>query len=509
MELSSNMACDQCRRREYSHPAAVHPPAPAAPTAIPSRPYKFAEFAASIFTCGHDGATTLRIDHRDPHYARIRAIATIVLLACGSADCFAAGRKDRTLMTDPDVVVIGAGAAGLAAARRLKGTGLTVRVIEARTRVGGRAWTVSASGTALDLGCGWLHSAIENEWTALAEDYGFTIDTTTPAWAKPALDHGFPADQQAEFRAALDDLFDRIEQRGDDGPDRSAADFVPAGSRWRDLLDAVSTWINGVELASVSVHDVFRYADTGVNWRLRQGYGALVAAAADGLEIVRDCAATTVDHAGRQVRIETTRGTTTTRAVIITLPSDLLAAEALRFSPALPAKTAAAAALPLGVADKLFVRVADAADLPVERRLYGATDGAIASFHLRPFGSDLIEVYMGGALARELEDDDGRAMFAFATDQLTARLGGGMRKRLGFVAASAWARDPLSRGAYSYARVGACDMRAVLAAPVDGRLFFAGEATSRHDFSTAHGAYRTGVRAAEEALAALAQAPRR
>lgn len=410
-------------------------------------------------------------------------------------------------MTDPDIIVIGAGAAGIAAARRLQGSGHTVRVLEARGRIGGRAWTVQQQpGMGLDLGCGWLHSAVDNEWTTLAEEYRFTIDTATPAWAKPALDHGFPADRQAEFRAAVDDLFDRIEQAGDSGPDRPAADFVPAGSRWRDLLDAVSTWINGVELASVSVHDVVRYADTGVNWRVREGYGALAAAAADGLDIVRDCAATTIDHAGRHIKIETGRGTMTTRAVIVTLPSDLLAAEALRFSPALPDKTAAAAALPLGLADKLFVRVADAADLPIERRLYGATEGAIASFHLRPFGSDLIEVYVGGALAGALEDGDGRTMFAFAADQLAARLGGNIRKRLSFVAASAWARDPLSRGAYSHARVGASDMRSMLAAPVDSRLFFAGEATSRHDFSTAHGAYRTGVRAAEEALVRLAQA---
>jgi monoamine oxidase len=410
-------------------------------------------------------------------------------------------------MSDVDVVVIGAGAAGIAAARRLAGSGLTVRVLEARSRVGGRAWTVaSQAGIGLDLGCGWLHSAVENEWTALADELGFTVDTSEPAWSKPALEHGFPASRQSEFRVALDDLFERLDQAGQARDDRPAADLLPKDPRWYDLLNAVSTWINGVELAQVSVRDLFRYVDTGVNWRVREGYGALIAAAAEGLDIVRDSPVTTIDHSGTMLAIETARGTLGARTAILTLPTDVLAREAVRFSPALPDKIGAAAALPLGLADKVFLRIAGAHDLPVERRLYGATEGEIASFHLRPFGSDLIEVYLGGALARRLEDDDGRAMCAFAIDQFADRMGSDMRKRISFVAASAWARDPFSRGSYSYARVSMSDRRAILAAAVDDRLFFAGEATSGEDFSTAHGAYRTGVRAAEEAIAALTRA---
>ena len=411
-------------------------------------------------------------------------------------------------MSDIDVAVIGAGAAGIAAARRLAGSGLTVRVLEARARVGGRAWTLSGPAgvgldVGLDLGCGWLHSALDNEWTTLADELGFAIDTSQPAWSKPALEYGFPAPLQNEFHAALDDLFERLDRAGGTGDDRPAADFMPEDWRWRDLLDAVSTWINGVELAQLSVRDFFHYVDTGVNWRVREGYGALIAAAAGGFDIVRDSPVTAIDHSGKTLEIESCRGTLCARAAILTLPTDVLAKEAVRFSPALPDKIAAAAALPLGLADKVFLRIAGADDLPVERRLYGATEGEIASFHLRPFGSDLIEVYLGGDLARQLEGDDGRAMFAFATDQLAERMGNDMRKRISFVAASAWARDPFSRGSYSYARVGMSDRRAALAAPVEDRLFFAGEATSREDFSTAHGAYRSGVRAAEEAIAVL------
>ena len=202
--------------------------------------------------------------------------------------------------------------------------------------------------------------------------------------------------------------------------------------------------------------------------------------------------------------METPRGTIAARAVIITVPSNLIAEEALRFTPALPDKVEAAAALPLGLADKVFLRVDRPDDLPVQTRLHGATDRvATGSYHLRPFGAPMIEGYFGGACARELEAEGDGAFARFAIEQLVEQLGSDLRKRLHPIAASAWDRDPFARGSYSYARVGCADFRARLAAPVDDRLFFAGEACSLNDFSTAHGAYRTGVAAAEAAMGAL------
>jgi monoamine oxidase len=181
----------------------------------------------------------------------------------------------------------------------------------------------------------------------------------------------------------------------------------------------------------------------------------------------------------------------------------VLACEALRIEPTLPDKLEAAHALPLGLADKVFLRIDEPHDFPAEARLFGATDRvATASYHLRPFGRPVIEGYFGGRFAEELEDKD--ALAAFAIEQIAGLLGETMRKRLQPLAASAWRRDPFARGSYSYARIGHADARAALAASIDDRLFFAGEACSRHDFSTAHGAFRTGIRAADEVVSALA-----
>ncbi len=407
-------------------------------------------------------------------------------------------------MHEVDVVVIGAGAAGLAAARRLAAAKVSVRVLEARRRLGGRAWTVNMSGHPLDLGCGWLHSADENEWAEVAAKLGFSIDQTPPPWARRTHAIGFPAAHAGEFRAALERFYARLAGVGEVAPDHAAAELLEPDSRWNPMLNALSTYINGVELDRLSARDFARYHDTGLNWRVGQGYGALIAAYGAGLDVTLDCPATLVDHTAQRVRVETPRGAIAARAAIVTVPTDILASGALSFRPALPDKVAAAEALPLGLANKLFLQVDAADDLPLERRVYGAVDrAATGSYHLRPFGWPVIEGYFGGALARELETQGDAAVAAFAIDQLAAQLGSDIRARLTPLAVSAWGRDPFARGSYSYARPGQADARAALAAPVDDRLFFAGEAVSARDFSTAHGAYRTGVAAADAAMRVL------
>ena len=101
------------------------------------------------------------------------------------------------MSTNADVVVVGAGAAGIAAARRLATSGLSAIVLEATGRIGGRAWTCDVAGLHLDLGCGWLHSADRNPWTRVAEAAGFEVDRRTPAWGRQYRDLGFSQAEQA------------------------------------------------------------------------------------------------------------------------------------------------------------------------------------------------------------------------------------------------------------------------------------------------------------------------
>jgi monoamine oxidase len=403
---------------------------------------------------------------------------------------------------DVEVVVVGAGAAGLGAAMRLAAAGVSFTVLEARRRAGGRACTVTDGIFPLDLGCGWLHSADRNPWTRIAAQAGFTIDKTAPAWGTQSFDLGFSSEDQAEFALASRLFHERRKALGPNDSDCSAAQLLASDCRFNPLLNTISSYANGVELDLVSVQDSNRYADSGVNWRVAEGYGIVIAAQAAGLPIRFDCPVTLIDHRGKRLAIKTALGTAMADRVIVTVPTPLIAAQKIRFRPELTDKMAAASVLPLGLADKLVIAVNAPEILPTDGHLIGNPNTiATGSYHLRPFGRPFIEGFFGGRLAHELEAAGPGAFFDFAVAELVELFGSGIRARLHPLIETGWARDPFARGSYSYALPGHADARAALAAPVDGRLFFAGEACSPRDFTTAHGAYLTGIEAADDAIA--------
>lgn len=401
-----------------------------------------------------------------------------------------------------DVAIIGAGAAGLGAAHALQGSGLSTLVLEARDRTGGRAQTLSLPNNVIfDVGCGWLHSADKNPFVRIAEQLGFAINRNRPPWQQQTFDAGFPRAEREEFLAALDDFFERA-FAASDKPDRPASDLLIPGNRWNAQIDAVSTYINGCELDQVSVRDMAAYEDTEINWRAAKGYGTLIAAYGAANTIVFGTQVTLIDHSGSRLVLHTSRGTLSADKVIVTVSTDLLAKEAIRFTPALPDKVNAAAGLPLGLADKVMLALATPDDLPADGNLRGRS-GTVktGAYHLRPQGMACIEGYFGGTYARQLEDAGEGALAQAAIDEIAGLLGNDFRKKLTPLASSRWAHDEFARGSYSHALPGHAGDRTILAAPVDGRLFFAGEATSPSFFSTAHGALESGFRAAKEVTA--------
>ena len=409
---------------------------------------------------------------------------------------------------DIEVAIVGAGAAGIAAARRLKDRGRRVLLIEAMARVGGRAHTIQAGGYSLDLGAGWLHSAERNPLVSLAEAQGAVIDRSTAAWGRQLRNLGFPvADQRAAWEA-----FEALEEALHAHPpaDDVAGSGVARDHPWRGYCDMLSGALNGAELDRVSARDFLAYEEHSSerNWRLPEGYGALIAGLGEGLPAAFGTRVTAIDHGGRRVAIETDRGRIEADAAIVAVPSDVLARGDIAFSGVVDDHLHAAACLPLGRVDKLFLKMAEPDAIPPETHLVGNPHTAeTGSYYLRPFGRGVVECFFGGIIARRLEEEGDAARVALAREELGKLLGADFARGLVPIAGTWWHKEPTIGGAYSHALPGHADKRAVLARPLSDRLAFAGEACSAMDYSTVHGAWESGLAAAEWVDQGLAPQP--
>lgn len=393
-----------------------------------------------------------------------------------------------------DVAIVGAGAAGIAAGRRLRDHGHSVLLIEALPRLGGRAHTKIIAGLPLDMGCGWLHSAERNPLADLAEAAGVPITRGETAWRRQFRNLAFPERAQHEAWQAFVAFEERL--RHDPPASDCAGDALARDDRWRPFLDALSSYMNGAELDRLSATDFLAYEDhsTEQNWRLPSGYGAFIADLAVDLPMSLDTRVSSVMH-DTDVVLDTNRGTIRARAAIITVSTEVLAKSTIRLEPAVDDHLHAAAQLPLGLADKVFLEMADPEAIPPESHLVGRIDtAATGSHYMRPYGRPIIETFLGGENARVLEDTDAAA---FAIDELRSLLGSDFARDLTPIATTRWAAKPTIGGSYSHALPGQHSARAVLAAPVSERLCFAGEACSSTNFSTAHGAWESGLIAAE------------
>lgn len=410
-----------------------------------------------------------------------------------------------------DVAVVGAGAAGLAAARALVDRGLSVVVLEAKDRIGGRAWTVDLAGMPVDLGATWLHSGSVNPLAGIATRLGIAYDPN-PARIRSSFVHR-PNEKRWTTRIEESeriDFFDRcealIEAAAHAGRDVAVADVLPDHPRWRRAFDAWVAAYSSADTDELSTADWVNYADTEENWPVPDGLGSILRRFGDGLPVITKTPVTAVRHDGPRVMLETAAGTVEAAAAIVTVSTSVLAAGAIAFDPPLSAeRRAALAVLPLGRADKLAIAFNGNPFGGIEpQAIRLAEDSADTMIlHIRPFGRDLVTAFLGGRFAERMEREGKAAAVDFAMDRLTAIFGPGPAGRVVATKLSAWGADPWIRGGYSAARPGAAHLRPVLAAPAGERLFFAGEATHLHYFSTAHGAFLSGLRAAEEAVTVM------
>ncbi len=397
------------------------------------------------------------------------------------------------LPTNPDVLIIGAGGAGISAARACAARGLSCIVLEAGARIGGRAVTCQTLGAPLDLGATWLHDADTNPLTAFASD---VIDHDTvrerhfwmgDRWATPI--------EIRAHRLAEHAFFDALDEAAD-GPDRAVAEVVPGGGFW----DAtVRHWqgaqIQAREVELLSLHDQIENDLEGPNLLPRMGVGGLLAGLAEGLPIQLNASVDSLDWSGPGVVAQGGFGTVRAGAAIVTVSTGVLASGAIRFTPGLPARHAQAVHdLPMGLLTKFGFRCEDRLGIgPFHgiRSLVTAQNPRPMSWVLWPFGADYLFGFVGGARAWELSARGPAATEAAARAEFAEIFGEG---HLGAALVSDWGENPRFLGSYSQARPGALAARSVLAEPL-GRLCFAGEATHRGLAGTIAGAWLEGERA--------------
>lgn len=435
--------------------------------------------------------------------AGVLAAATL-LPGCGNDDA-PEGDASRGNAPKERIVVIGAGMAGLAAARRLADAGMDVTVVEARDRIGGRTWTDTSLGVPVDLGAAWIHGPEGNPLTELADEVGarrVETDFDRPVLFQDGSELG--ADVVQATLQRWQEITKELGALSEDaGEDESVANGL---AEVADMNDPLVQWTVASEIVGDYAADP---DELSLKWLgnegefggpdliLPGGYTQLAQHLARGLTIRLSTEVSRVVHGGSGVRVETSQGVVEADRAIVTIPLGVLKAGAIAFEPPLSdEKQSAIERLGFGLLDKVVLKFdqpfwpdADVIGLvgstqPVPLLINGETFADVPLLVGLRGGSD--------ARAREaLSDQDAVSQVVTAlnapppTGSLVTR----------------WAADPYARGSYSFIAVGSSpDDMETLAEPVDDRLAFAGEATNAEFFGTVHGAYLSGVREAERIL---------
>ena len=405
---------------------------------------------------------------------------------------------------DADIVVIGAGAAGIAAARRIMAANRKVIVVEATGRIGGRCETDASSfEVPFDRGARWMHNPETNPMIRLGRAAGLEI-TSAPSGQKIRIGRRFARPGETEeFLAALVRANRAIDDASRKG-DISCATVLP-----KDLGDWAGTAefvlganFAGKDLRDISVVDKARAQDRTTAIGCRQGLGTLVAKLGGQLPVSLSTPANRISWSNRDVMVETPAGKITARAAIVTVSSNVLAAGNIKFAPDIPKRALdAAAKLSLGSYDRIALQMPgnplglSRDDILIEQ----SNSTRTALLYANMGGSSLCTIDVAGSFGRDLSAQGEQAMSAFAVEWLSKLFGSEAAAAVKKSSATRWNAQPFVLGAMSVAAPGAQGSRKILTDPI-GCMYLAGEATHETLWGTIDGAWESGERAAEAAL---------
>jgi len=410
---------------------------------------------------------------------------------------------------DADIVVVGAGAAGIAAARRIMGANRKVVVVEAGPQIGGRCITDKTSlNVAFDRGARWLHNP-DGTVAQLVPSIGLEV-STLPLGQRLRIGRRDARGREIErYLAAMGRANRAIEEAARGKLDSSCATVLAGREVAKDLGEWAGTvefslgaGYAGKDLKELSAIDKARAQDRNIALGCPQGMGTLIARFGEQIPVTLDAPVSRINWSNREVGVETPTGRIAARAVIVTVSTNVLTAGDIRFSPELPKRTVdAAAKLGLGSYDHIMVQLdGNPLGLAANDMLIEQSDSAKTGLLFGNMdGSALCSLDVGGSFGRDLSAQGEEAMAQFAREWITRLFGGAAGRAVKSVTATRWNAAPYVKGAMSAAAPGGAMSRRILAEPL-GNLFFAGEATHETLWGTVEGAWESGLAAAEAAL---------
>lgn len=440
-----------------------------------------------------------------------------------------AGDLERRDHPGERVLIIGAGMAGLAAGRALHQSGHAVVILEGRDRIGGRIWT---DDDGVDLGAHWIHGTEGNPITGLVErleiPYSYVGGSSSYTGGFDSLQLFGPDGKltsQTEKSRTLelaDEVLYELEQRAGLARRLGHAD-LPLGEAIGQILaarsyspqeqQAIRYHLNVIlreDVAEDSANLSFKFWEEGYliyghgDCVLQRGYGAVADALADGLDIKLGHVVTGIDvgDGSRPVRVTTGRGDFEADKVLVTVPLGVLKAGTVAFEPPLPTeKQTAITRLGFGTLNKIAMHYSERF-WPDDQYVFGYLCRDTDSYPTviinmwKSHGKPILVMLMGASLGRDMENWPDDRVAEYAATVIGDMFGADVPAP-DHITRTAWSADPFSRGSYTCIGIDASPKDIdVLAEPVAGRLFFAGEATNSYHWGCVHSAYDSGLREA-------------